>query len=169
MSKLTPADLDGLLERGCSKCSGKRFEFQTYVAEVLPVQGGEPVGKAKWAYDGEAFLEGVFEVSCSDCKHSQFSSADCPHCGASDGLAHALESENGFPAPEACPGCGAGDLSYFAEVPATVTWQDRRSEKAKTETAPEDPGFHGFRADCRACGKRTELPRGCRLCGSSQE
>jgi hypothetical protein len=166
VGKLTPADLDGLIEHGCAKCSGKRFEFQTYVAEVRPVQGGEPVGKAKWAYDGEAFLDGVFEVTCSDCKHLQVSSPECPSCGSAEGLARALESENGYPAPEACPGCGAIDLSYFALVPAQVSWREGRSEKAKTETAPEDPGFHGFRFDCRACGKKTKLD-GCPLCASS--
>jgi hypothetical protein len=166
VGKLTPADLDGLLERGCAKCSGKRFEFQTYVATVLPVQGGEPVGKAKWAYDGEAFLDGVYSVTCSDCKHLEVSSSECPSCGAAVGLVRALESENRYPAPEECPACGASDLSYFALVPAEVSWREGRSEKAKTETAPEDPGFHGLRADCRACGKSTKLGSGCPLCGN---
>lgn len=166
MGNFSAADLEGLLARGCAKCSGKRFEFRTYVAEVLPVQGGEPVGKPKWAYDGEAFVEGVFQVKCSDCESSEFASPACPHCGADDGLARALESENRLPAPEECPACGASDLSFFALVPADVSWRDGRSEKAKTETAPEDPGFHGFRADCRACRKSTKLDSGCPLCGN---
>ncbi|MBL8740721.1 MAG: hypothetical protein JNK04_06500 [Myxococcales bacterium] len=169
MGKLTATDLDGLLEGGCAKCGSKRFEFQTYVAEVLPVQGGEPVGKAKWAYDGEAFLEGVYGVTCSDCSHPQVRCPECPSCGAADGLAHALESENSYPAPEACSACGASDLSFFAMVPAQVSWRDGRSDKAKTDTAPEDPGFHGYRADCRSCGRIVKAESGCPLCGNHCE
>lgn len=166
MGTFTASDLDGLLARGCTECSSKRFEFRTYVAQALPVQGGEPVGKAKWAYDGEAFVEGVFEVKCAECAATQFDSPSCPSCGAADGLARALESENGYPAPEECAACGASDLSFFALVPAEVSWRDGRSDKAKTDIAPEDPGFHGYRADCRACGKSVKTDRGCPLCGN---
>ena len=28
---------------------------------------GEPVGKLTWAYDGEAFCDGIYEVGCAKC------------------------------------------------------------------------------------------------------
>lgn len=166
MGTFTAADLERLVEGGCPSCGGHTAEFQAYVEQSRPIQGGEPVGKATWAYDGEAFVEGVFEASCVDCDHTHFTSSACPRCGAEDGLARALESENAFPMPEACPRCGVTDLSFRALVPAETTSEGKRSSKAKTDVAPEDPGFHGLRADCKSCGTIAKVERGCPLCAA---
>ncbi|MFO0617873.1 MAG: hypothetical protein U0414_35105 [Polyangiaceae bacterium] len=108
----------------------------------------------------------MFEATCVACDRTHFTSSLCPRCGSTDGLERALTQENAFPMLEQCPRCGTTDLSYFAFVPAETRAEGKLRAKARTDCAPDDPGFHGFRIDCRACGPIAQPDRGCALCGS---
>jgi hypothetical protein len=164
MGQLTEASFLALVESGCSDCGSKRLVFQSYVDGTQRLLGGEPDGRITWAYKGETFIDGVFEVGCANCKKALFSSPDCPRCHAPEGLAKALGSENAFPAPKACPSCQSEDLWCTAFVPATVLYEGKRAEKARTETEFYDEGFHGYRLQCRFCGNSEEEHRACPLC-----
>jgi hypothetical protein len=164
MGALTEAGLEQLVAAGCSTCSAGRLVFRTYVDARLPLIGGEPVGALSWVYDGERFVDGVFEVACADCQRSLFSSDVCPRCNAAGALPGALATHNRWPVPAACPGCQGEQVQYVAMVPARVAYQGKRTDRARTSTELHDPGFHGYRVDCVDCGTVAELTDGCPLC-----
>ncbi|MEO7329827.1 MAG: hypothetical protein ABI193_14715, partial [Minicystis sp.] len=93
--------------------------------------------------------------------------ADCPRCHAAGGLEKALATENAYPVPEACPSCESAEIRYIAFLPAKATYEGKRAEKAKTSVELLDPGFHGYRVDCKVCGTVAELTSDCPLCGAS--
>lgn len=164
MGLLTPEKLDDLIAAGCSSCGGNRLAFRMYVDGRLPLMDGEPVGRLGWAYDGEAFCDGVFEVKCARCAVSLFASDACPRCHKEGGLAVALSTENAFPVPRACPRCEREEIQYFAMVPASTAYEGKRADKARTQSEINDPGFHGFKASCKTCGVFAELRDRCALC-----
>jgi hypothetical protein len=86
--------LERLVAAGCSGCGSVKRTFRTYVDGLLPIMVAEPVGRLTWVYDGEKFVDGVFEVTCTDCKEVQFAESVCPRCHAPGGLARALETPN---------------------------------------------------------------------------
>ncbi len=164
MGTLTEAGLERLAREGCDACGTRRLHFRMYVDGLVPLQGGEPVGPVKWSFDGEKFVDGVFEVSCSQCHRVLFDDAVCPRCHAEAGLASALETTNRYPVPAACPRCGGDEVRYIAMVPARTSYEGKRADKAKTTVEIHDPGFHGYRVDCRDCGTVGELRDRCPLC-----
>ena len=164
MGILDEPGLDRLVAAGCGKCGSSRLSFRTFVDGLLPVMAAEPIGGIKWVYDGEKFVDGVFEVTCGDCKQSLFSADVCPRCHAAGGLARALGTPNGWPVPARCPECEGDELRYIALVPARVAYEGKRAEKARTTTELHEDGFHGYRADCRDCGTIAERSDGCPLC-----
>jgi hypothetical protein len=167
MGMLTVADLEALLSTGCTACAGTSLRFRTYVDAGLPMMAAEPVGKLYWAYNGERFVDGVFEIRCSACSAVVFSSEVCPRCHAPGGLENALETENAYPAPKECPSCGGQEVRLIAFVPAKVVYEGKRAQKAQTAIEPHDPGFHGYRVDCKTCGTVAELVERCPLCAST--
>jgi hypothetical protein len=162
MGALREEDLDTL---ACD-CGAKRLRFSTYVDGALPLLGGEPVGAVTWLYDGEKFVDGVYEVRCEDCKKVVFSSDICPRCNASGKLSSALAAENSWPVPTECPKCGVEEICYSAFFPARVFYERKRADKARTSTEMHDPGFHGFAITCRDCGPVSERAE-CPLCGAA--
>jgi hypothetical protein len=164
MGLLDEPGLNRLIDGGCPRCSARKLEFRTYVDGVMPFMGGEPVGKIVWSYDGEKFVDGVHRVTCGECAHVLFSAEVCPRCHAAHGLAKALETPNRFPVPAQCPSCDDDEVRYTAFLPAVVVYEDKRAAKARTTTEPHEPGFHGYRVDCRYCGKVAERLDACPLC-----
>jgi hypothetical protein len=164
MGLLDEPGLDRLAANGCSGCGAKKLSFRSYLDGVLPLMGGEPVGRLGWAYDGEKFVDGVFEVACAACGKVLFAADVCPRCHAPGGLALALAAVNGWPVPAGCPGCDDEQVRYVAFVPATVMYEGKRAERAQTSVEIHDPGFHGFRVDCRDCGRVAERKDSCPLC-----
>src|SRR5262249_10248505 len=152
MGLLDEPGLDLLLAAGCTACGGRKLTFTSYVDGLLPIAGGEPVGKLTWVYDGEKFVDGVYEVACAQCRHVVFTADLGPRCPAPGGLGRALAAPNRWPVPAACTSCGDEQLRYFAFVPARVVYEGKRAEKARTATELHEEGFHGYRADCRDCG-----------------
>ena len=164
MGLLDEAGLDRLVGAGCAACGTSRLLFQTYVDGLVPIMGAEPVDRVSWAYDGEKFVDGVYQVSCADCQRLIFSADVCPRCHAPDGLARALHTPNRWPVPAACPSCDEEQLKYLAFLPAKVLYEGKRAEKARSVTELYDDGFHGQRVDCRGCGTVAELTDSCPLC-----
>ena len=164
MGLLDEPGLDRLLDAGCAKCGGRTLTFATYVDGWLPIMGGEPVGRLTWVYDGEKFIDGVFDVRCADCAAVVFAADVCPRCHAPDGLARALGRGNGWDVPASCPRCDGEELRYAAFVPARVAYEGKRADKAKSSTELHDDGFHGWRVDCRDCGTVAARTESCPLC-----
>ena len=81
-------------------------------------------------------------------------------------LAKALEAENELPMPLTCTACRSEQITVSAWVPATVVYEGKRGAKAHTDTLVEDPGFHGFKAECRSCKNSTERKKPCPVCGT---
>src|SRR3954468_8121816 len=90
MGTLTEATFSERVTAGCTACGAKKLFIRSYVEGKFPLMGGEPAGVVAWAYKGETFVDGVFEISCLNCKHIVFSDTICPRCHAPDGLARAL-------------------------------------------------------------------------------
>jgi hypothetical protein len=164
MGVLTEPGLDQLITAGCPGCGSHRLTFRTYVDGRLPLAGGEPVGTLTWSYDGEKFVDGVFEASCTDCKRVLLADDRCPRCHAAGALPSALAATNRWPVPPACPSCDGEEVRYLALVPARVSFDGKRADKARTTTELLDPGFHGYRVDCKSCGTVGELVESCPLC-----
>ena len=164
MGFLDEPGLDRLLEIGCPKCGAHRLTFTSYVDGMLPIMGSEPVGKMTWVYDGEKFVDGVYEVACPQCKEIVFAADPCPRCHAPGGLARALATPNRWPVPPRCPSCDDDQLRYVAFVPVRVVYEGKRAEKARSSTELHENGFHGYRADCRDCGTVAEQTAACPLC-----
>jgi hypothetical protein len=166
MGLLDEPGLERLVAVGCPKCASRRLAFRTYVDGRLPIMAAEPVDRLTWVYDGEKFVDGVYDVICADCAHPIFAADVCPRCHAAGGLARALGTPNDWPVPERCPECDGEELGYVALVPARVTHEDRRADRARSATELHDDGFHGYRADCRDCGTVAERTADCPLCGA---
>jgi hypothetical protein len=152
LGTLTEAGLDELITRGCTACGSPRLHFRSYVDGRWPIVAGEPVGAVTWVYDGEKFVDGVFEVACADCHHPLFNSDVCPRCNADGALPAVLAASNRWPPPTTCPACDEEELRYTALVPARIVFQGKRADKARTTTEPLDPGFHGQHLRCTSCG-----------------
>ncbi len=164
MGLLDEPGLERLITDGCGKCGSRKLAFRMYVDGLLPIMGGEPIGRVQWVYDGEKFVDGVYEVSCAVCNDVVFAADACPRCHAAGGLGRALEMPNGWPVPLARPECHGEELRYIAFLPARVTYEGKRAEKARSATELADEGFHGYRVDCRDCGTVAERHDSCPLC-----
>ena len=161
---LSEEEFTALVDAGCTACSGKRLVVEAIVAQRLPLLGGEPYGSASWGYKGEDLVRGTYRIACDDCKEELFATTACPVCRAEGGALRALEQENAFPLPTRCTGCGSELVTATAYVPATVIYEGKRAAKARTQTAPEDPGFHAFRVECKECRNVGERRAPCPLC-----
>jgi hypothetical protein len=163
--RLTEAAFTEIVDAGCPKCLRRRVTVETYVAQKLPLLNGEPYGSPSWGYKGEELVNGTYRIACTDCDHELFSDSNCPCCDAEAGLERGLETENEYPLPTKCLGCGSELVTASAYVPATVAYEGKRGAKARTQTAPEDPGFHAYRAECKQCGHSAARTKPCPLCG----
>jgi RNA polymerase subunit RPABC4/transcription elongation factor Spt4 len=164
---LTEEAFTVLVDAGCPDCHAKKLTVEALVAQRLPLLAGEPYGKPSWGYKGEDLVHGTYRIACAGCKKELFTATDCPRCGAADGVTRALESENTFPLPRACASCKGELVNATAYVPAVVVYEGKRAAKARGQAAPEDPGFHAFRAECKVCHAVAERREPCPLCGGA--
>jgi len=158
-----------LVDAGCLDCRSKRLTVETYVAQNLPLLGGEIYGSPSWGYKGEDLVRGTYRITCDGCKSALFTSSACPRCDAVDGIDRALDSENAFSLPTSCTSCGSEQVTATAFVPAVVVYEGKRAAKARTHTAPDDAGFHAYRAECRQCRNVAEHRSPCPLCSQPKE
>lgn len=155
-----------LVDGGCASCKGASLVVESYVTQTLPLLAGEVYGSPSWGYKGEDLVRGTFRIACASCDKDIFSSSSCPRCGEAESLSRALESENTFPLPVACAVCRSEVVTAKAYVPASVVYEGKRAAKARTQTSPEDPGFHAYRVECKACGNSAEHRTSCPLCAT---
>ncbi len=153
---LTEAAFAEIVDAGCSDCGNKKLAIEAIVLQNLPLLAGELFGAPSWAYKGEDLVQGTYRIACDGCKKELYSEAACSRCNAPRGVARALESENTFPFPTECAGCSSELLTAMAFVPALVLYEGKRAAKARSQTAPEDPGFHAIRLECKNCRKVME-------------
>jgi hypothetical protein len=157
-----------LVDAGCPTCGPKKLVVESIVAQRLPILAGEPYGSPSWGYKGEDLVRGTFRIACDGCKKELYTATACSRCDAEAGVTRALESENTFPLPTACLRCGSELLTATAYVPAEVIYEGKRAAKARTQTVPEDPGFHAFRVECKECKTADERRDPCALCGGAE-
>lgn len=158
-----------LVDAGCLACGSKKLVVESIVAQRLPILGGEPYGAPSWGYKGEELVRGTFSIACHACKKELYAATACSRCDAESGVKRALETENDFPLPTACHRCGSELLTATAYVPAVVVYEGKpvaRAGKARTQTVPEDPGFHAFRVECKECKTADERRDPCPLCAA---
>jgi rubrerythrin len=164
MSKLSERAFAEMVEAGCPSCGGRHLSLRAYVDGLVPVMEGEPVGPIKWVYKGEMFVDGLYEITCSACQHALFTDDRCPRCHAEGGLARGLTTTNAYAIPPQCPRCDHIEVRFIAFVPARVKYEGKRADKAQTSVDLYDPGFHGYRVDCKTCGKVAERTDACPIC-----
>lgn len=164
MKPLSEAEFTAIVDAGCTACASKALVVESYVARKLPLLGGELYGQASWAYKGEELVRGTYRIACAKCEHALYASKACPRCDAPDVLERVLEEENALALPVACTACGSERVNAIAFVPATVRYEGKRAEKARTETVPEDPGFHAVRFECASCRNTVERKNPCAVC-----
>jgi hypothetical protein len=156
-----------LVDAGCLACASKKLTIETIVAQRVPLLGGESYGSPSWGYKGEDLVRGTYKITCAECKKDLYTATACPRCDAEGGVERALEAENAFPLPVSCTGCGCELITAMAYVPATVSYEGKRAEKARTQTVPEDPGFHAYRVECKQCKNVAEQRTPCPLCATA--
>lgn len=164
---LSEPEFAALIETGCLQCQGRsELQVEAIVLQKLEIYRGEQLGSPTWGYKGEELVRGTFAIDCLRCKTSLYSAQECSLCGASDGVERALATETATPMGETCPECAGDKLTVSAYVAAKVVYGNGRAQKARSNTAPEDEGFHVARVTCKTC-HHAELHRGaCVLCGS---
>lgn len=164
MGLLTESGLDEIVSAGCAACGTGQLSFRAYLDARLALMGGEPVGKLTWCYDGEKFVDGVYEIRCAGCTKTLFSAQVCPRCNQEGGLARALETENHYPLLAECPTCHSEEVRYRAMLPAVVSYERKRAAPPRALIDPYEPGFHGYQLDCDDCGTVAQQTERCPLC-----
>jgi hypothetical protein len=163
MGTLTKPAIDELLAMGCP-CGASRFDFSTYVDGRFSLLSGDQFGAVVWAYKGETFVDGVYEIACVACKRTLFSSDACPRCNRANALADVLASQNRLVIPTTCPSCDTETLLYTVMLPAHVVYEGKRAQKARASVDLVEEGAHGIRLDCKVCGVVAEVADRCPLC-----
>jgi len=162
---LSEEEFTALVDAGCPDCPKASLAIDALVPQKVPLLGGEPYGAPTWGYKGEDLVRGVYCVACESCKRELYASAACPRCGAADGVERALSAADAVPLAKACAACGGELLTATAVVPARVAYDGKRSSKPRAQAAPEEPGFHAIRVECKTCLGVTERRDPCPLCG----
>lgn len=163
---LSEEEFAALVDAGCPDCPRTALTIDALVPQKVPLLGGEPYGAPTWAYKGEDLVRGAYCVTCEGCKKQLYVSAACPRCGAAEGIDRALAEADAAPLAKACAACGGDVLTATAVVPARVAYDGKRSSKPRAQAAPEQPGFHAIRIECKTCLGVTERHDPCPLCGS---
>ncbi|RYZ61314.1 MAG: hypothetical protein EOP08_13630 [Proteobacteria bacterium] len=160
---LTEEEFTRLVDAGCS-CGHGELQVEALVVQKLELYRGDVLGSPIWGYKGEDLVRGTFDIRCGRCKLALYKATVCPLCLREEGVERALETESDYPFVEACAECGGAQVTASAYVPAKVVYGNGRAQKARSNVAPEDPGFHAFRLACKSC-HHTALRRGtCVLC-----
>jgi hypothetical protein len=163
---LDEAEFTMLVDAGCT-CGSKELHVEALVAQKLDLYRGDLYGSPSWGYKGEQLVQGTYRIECARCHAELYASEVCPLCESAGGVERALDAENEFAFVAACSECGGAQLTASAYVPARVSYGGARAQKARSNVAPEDPGFHAFRIECKVCRHATTAPRGtCVLCGT---
>ncbi len=165
---LTEAEFTAIVDAGCTSCTGKGLQIATLVPRRIPLMGGELFGEPVWAYKGEELVRGTYEITCERCKKQLYHTEACQLCDSPNGVQIALSTENDFVLPPKCPGCDSELLTALAFVPTKVSYEGKRVPKAKSNIGEYDPGFHGYKLQCKACGFTEQRHAPCPLCANNK-
>jgi RNA polymerase subunit RPABC4/transcription elongation factor Spt4 len=163
---LSEADFTRIVGAGCPACSARSLTIEALVPQRVPLLGGEPYGAPSWGYKGEDLVRGTYRVACEGCKKELFATADCPLCNAEGGVDRAQNEVDPAPLPVSCDRCSGDLLVATAFVPALLVYEGKRPSRPRAQAAPEEPGFHMTRVECKACHAVTERRDPCPLCGA---
>jgi RNA polymerase subunit RPABC4/transcription elongation factor Spt4 len=161
---LSEEEFGALIDAGCAGCRSKLLAVDALVPQKVQLLEGEPYGAPTWGYKGEDLVRGAYGVACEACKKVLYESTACPRCGAEGGIERALAEADDVSLPKACVACGGSFLTATAFVPARVDYDGKRASRPRAQAAPEEPGFHAVRIECKACREATELIDPCPLC-----
>lgn len=151
----------------CTGCGGGSFEISTYVDRKVPVMLADPSDEGTWAYDGEAFIDGIFRIRCTGCGRDAYASDDCPRCHRAGGLADGLGAESRLAVPRKCPRCGELELTLIGFAPATVKVKGPgRPPKPEPSATLGEPGFQVIAIACDSCDWATVSER-CPICDAA--
>lgn len=164
---LTEAEFTILVDRGCPSCASQRLVIDSLVTESVPLLGGEVYGAPSWSYKGEHLVDGTYRITCDACAHEIWAATACPRCAAEGGIARALETTNAFELPNRCTECESELMTAQAIVPARVVYEGKRAQKARTDTTPDDEGFHALDVTCKSCRIIVRATGACPLCGGA--
>lgn len=150
----------------CATCGCETFDVRSYVDRSLPVMLAEKCDDGRWVYDGEKFVDGVYEIACTNGRHRAFASPDCPRCHAPNTLLASLKTESNLPIPRRCPACQGTEFTVTGLTPAMViARRDGRVPAPKPLALVGDEGFHAAVLMCDSCD-HVEVAPGCPLCGN---
>ncbi|MCB9564131.1 MAG: hypothetical protein H6709_10485 [Kofleriaceae bacterium] len=151
----------------CTRCGGSELEVSTYVDRKLAVMLADPSDDGAWAYDGEAFIDGVYRIRCTACGVDAYASDDCPRCHRAGGLADGLGHVTRLEVPRRCPSCDELELTLIAFAPGTVTVRGPGRPAPPTARAElGEPGFHVVAIACDACDWAVVSER-CPICDAA--
>ena len=147
MGLLDEPGLDRLLEIGCPKCGAHRLTFTSYVDGMLPIMGSEPVGKMTWVYDGEKFVDGVYEVACAGVQGGRVRGRSSARAATRPAAWRARSpTPNGWPVPAA--------VSVVRRRPAPLRRLRSGARRLRGQARGE-----GAQLDGAARGRLSRLPR----------
>jgi len=149
----------------CPSCAATRFELRSFLDQRVPVMFGDTAGAPRWVHDGEKFIDGTYRIACAACRHSVYSSDDCPRCHAAGGLAVATTATSRVAVPRTCPRCKNNELTVLAMAPA-LTVHAGGQAKPKATADLGDPGFHIVAVECSNCGIIVDIGDRCPLCNA---
>jgi hypothetical protein len=165
MGQLDEARFEALIGAGCTKCNGRVLELRTFLDRRLLLMLADPNDAGRWVHDGEKFVDGVYQVSCTACQAVMFEDPACPRCHAEGGITKALGDHTRLEIPKRCPKCNEIELLALALVPAKA-----RSGAGTPKPEPlvdfGEAGFHIVAFACENCDAAVVTQK-CPLCDAT--
>jgi len=165
MGQLDETRFEALIGAGCTKCDSKVLELRTFLDRRLLLMLADPNDAGRWVHDGEKFVDGIYQITCTQCSTVVFEDASCPRCNTADGLAKALGETSRLAIPKRCPSCNEIELLALALIPATAK-SGAGTPKPQPLVEYGEPGHHVVAFACESCDAATVTQK-CPLCDAT--
>ena len=163
MGQLDESRFEALVQRGCPACGAAALDISTFLDRRLELMLGDPNDDGRWVHDGEKFIDGIYQIACSSCRHTVFADDACPRCHAAGGLTRALGDATRMTVPRRCAACDENQLAAVALVAATVRYSGGSAPKPRPLGDLGDPGYHVVAYACESCDAAV-ITQVCALC-----
>jgi len=163
MSQLDEKKFEAIVAAGCPACHTPEIEIRSFIDRRLLIMLADPNDAGRWVHDGEKFVDGIYQITCTRCAEVLFSDACCPRCHAAGGLARALGDQTRLQIPKRCPGCNELELLALALVPASARYGGGERPKPVPLAEFGEPGHHVVAFACESCDAAT-VTQTCPLC-----
>ncbi len=165
MGQLDETRFEALIGAGCTACGTKVLELRTFLDRRLLLMLADPNDAGRWVHDGEKFVDGIYQISCTQCSAVMFEHAACPRCHADGGLAKALGDTSRLAIPKRCASCNEIELLGLALVAAKAK---SGAGTPKPEPLAEfgEPGHHLVAYACENCDAAV-VTQQCPLCDAT--